>query len=78
MKRLFRRGERLLLAAAATVRWEHSLFFGLARRPHILEFAHYYTGAKYVGEVGYEGLYEALTAALTEIYGEERLAAAVP
>jgi hypothetical protein len=68
-------GRRLLLAAAFAALGVLAL--ALARRPHILEFAHYYTGAKYVGEVGYEGLYEALTAALAEIYGEERLAGAV-
>jgi hypothetical protein len=67
-------GRRLLLAVVVAL---GILVLALARRPHILEFAHYYTGAKYVGEVGYEGLYEALTAALAEIYGEERLADAV-
>lgn len=48
------------------------------RKPHVLEFAHYYTGAKYAPETGYDGLYVALAAALAEIYGEERFAAAVP
>lgn len=50
----------------------------LARKPHVLEFAHYYTGSKYFAEVGYDGLYDALAAALAEIYGREDLVSAVP
>ena len=42
----------------------------LTRKPHILEFIHYYLGAKYNSEVNYTGLYDAITTALSEVYGK--------
>ncbi|RKZ32818.1 hypothetical protein DRQ33_05225 [bacterium] len=45
-------------------------YTGITRKVHIPEFAHYYFGAKYAPEIGYTGLYEALSKALTEIYNQ--------
>jgi len=45
-----------------------AIFF--ARKPHILEFSHYYLGAKYSGELDYNGLYDAVSGAIVELYGQ--------
>lgn len=50
----------------------------LSRKPHILEFAHYYLGAKYHREVQYTGLYNALSAAIVEIHGKSEFISIVP
>ncbi len=48
------------------------------RGPHILEFAHYYIGAKYFRELRYDGLYDAILAALCEIEPHDKILQAVP
>ena len=41
------------------------------RKPHILEFANYYFGAKYFKEVGYFNLYDDFVGAISNIYGKK-------
>ncbi len=55
------------LGVAAIVTYFNGLQFGSPRYYHSWEFFHYYVGAKYFGELGYDGLYRCSTIAQDEL-----------
>ncbi|RMH16156.1 MAG: hypothetical protein D6696_18840 [Acidobacteria bacterium] len=74
VERWGRRGTDLLLAALAggalLVNLNFFAFHGVGQRifVHYYDVAHYYLGAKYFGELGYDGLYTAMLRAEAELY----------
>jgi hypothetical protein len=57
-----------LAAASLTVYLNFFSFHGERTFVHLHDVAHYYLGAKYFDEVGYEGLYTAMLRAEAEVY----------